>query len=518
MKKIKTIIICLLIFTLFGFTACGEDVTTAEKYEITVACQAEDSEQEIVEILAKAFEERHPEYKINVVGFAGDDFENYMITLSQNIEQSPHIVWTHDTAHSRWNEFFTDLRPFYESSEDTDYSLYYETMLDTAGLNGSFKPTRNYTGSFRANDLDDSDGLESYENHSEYGIYYAPRDFNKPAIVCNTALFDELDEEYESYMYKGAELPADYQSCTARLNQIVAGGVDANWSELDDMFDFAKLIATRINYVIKATLEAGELKRNAYWKNKSAIDLKLNWEPTYVTILNAMGITKMFNDDGSFCLDQESAKLEELHDKLYAVDRICEASGDDTSFAAGYNFMRVVSRPVILGYKNTFTGTYGSASLQSIQIPVKDIAAGCSGYAINNYYHDKSVSVNGVKKSYDEICWDFIKFIITEEGQQVAGSTGSNIPVLKTLYSTGTWRNAEGLEGMNHDAWVAGGELKQDWYDIFTSSTRSGFRGVFQGFFTNFVKSDYGKTSLSALFDFYKKEFKVLDPTGSIRK
>ena len=328
-------------------------------------------------------------------------------------------------------------------------------------------------------------------------------------------MFKELDEAYESF---NTDLPADYQSCTARLNQIAAGGEDANWSELEDMLDFAKLVATRINFVVNATLEAGELKQNAYWKTKCAIDLKLSWEPTYVTILNAMGITKMFNADGSFYLDQESEKLEWLHEKLYEVDRICDANGDDTSFASGYTFMRVVSRPVVLGFKNTFTGTYGSASLQSIQIPVDDIAAGCSGYAINNYYHDKSVSVNGVTKSYDEICWDFIKFIITEEGQEVAGATGSNIPVLKTLYSTGAWRNAEGLDEMNHDAWVAGGELKQDWYDIYTPTTRSGFRGVFQGFFQNFVKSNYGKETLTDLFDFYKKEYKALDPTSSVRK
>lgn len=516
MKTIKTIIICLIIFALCGFTACGEEVTNADKYEITVACQSEESEQEIVEILAEAFQERHPEYKINVIGFSGSDFENYMLTLSQNIEQSPNIVWTSDTTHSRWNEYFTDLRPFYESSPETDYSLYYETMLDTAGLNGSFKPTKNYTGSFRANDLDNSDGLEDYENHSEYGIYYAPRDYNKPAIVCNTALFAELDETYEFFM--GANLPSDYQSTSARLTQIATGGADANWSELEDLFDFAKLVATRINYVVDATIEAGELKQNAYWKTKNAIDLKLSWEPTYVTILNALGVTKMFNDDGTFCLDNESETLEWIHNKLYEVDRICDSGADDTSFAAGYTFMKVVSRPVILGFKNTFTGTYGSASLQSIQIPVEDIAAGCSGYAINNYYHDRSVSVNGVTKSYDEICWDFIKFVITEDGQEVAGATGSNIPVLKSLYSTGAWRDAEGLEGMNHDAWVAGGELKQDWYDIFNPISRSGFRGVFEGFFNNFIKSNYGKETLSALFDFYKKEFRALDPTNSIRK
>ena len=385
-------------------------------------------------------------------------------------------------------------------------------MLDTASLNGEFRPTKNYTGSFRADKKDTADGTEIANKHSEYGIYYAPRDYNKPAIVCNTRLFENLDAQYEKYY--GA-LPAGEMTTTQRLNDIVAGN---NWSKLDDLFAFARLIADRRNAVIDAAYNAGDIKVQKEWEAMSAIDLKLNWEPTYVTFLNAMGIKTMFNADGTISLDQESAKLEELHSKMYAVPGIINSDGTDTDFATGKVFLKIVSRPVVLGFMTAFEGTYGEACLQAIKIPVQDIAAGNSGYAMNYYYYNQSVTVNGVTKSYADICWDFIKFIITEDGQEVAGASGSNVPVLKSLYADGAWRHVAELEGMNHEAFVAGGELKQDWFDIYNASSRAGFRGQMAIFFTNFSKENYNDGSLASLFTRTKKEYDALDPVGNVRK
>ena len=523
MKKFKVGVISVLLCATLCLSACGKKKNnqttnqTSDKYKITVACQSEESEKDVLEILANAFEAKNPKYEITIKTFTGKDFENYMLSnFAQNIENSPHIVWTSDSIHARWHRYFTDLRPFYERDESTDYSLYYETMLDTASLNGEFRPTKNYTGSFRADKKDTADGTEVDLKHSEYGLYYAPRDYNKPAIVVNTELCEQLDEAYEKYM--GTNLPADYVSVTDRLNDIVAGN---DWDELDDLFAYSQFIAERINYVVEASLKTTDPDRfdiNMYWKTKYAIDLKLNWEPTYVTILNDLGIKTLFNADGTISIDKESEKLEELHNKLYAVKRICNSDGIDTDFANGFTFLKVVSRPVVLGFMETFKGTYGKAALQSIQIPVQDIAAGNSGYAINYYYYNKSVTVDGETKSYHDICWDFIKFIITEDGQEAAGASGSNIPVLKSLRENGAWRKVADLQGMNHEAWIAGGELKQDWYNIYTSNSRSGFRGSFQTFFTNFSKENYQEGSLNALFARIKTDYNALNPTANVRK
>ncbi len=490
----------MLVGTTCAFTACSKSGSkNADIFEITIACQSEQSEQQVLEALKAEYEKTHTDTKITIKPFSGLEFESYMMGISENLDKSPNIIWTSDSYHGRWDEFFVDLRPFYETSEETDYSLYYESMLDTAATNGAFKPTKSYTGSFRA------DNKDSTDERSDYSLYFAPRDYNKPTILCNTKLFENLDAQYETYFGKPEE------STTERLNAIVEG---QDWNDIEDLFTFSKLVAERVDQVIK---KAEDLKVDGAavqeeWKYTYALDLKLSWEPTYTTILNAMDAGNVLNADGSLNFKANSEKLEKLHSYLYpaGVSHLCNADEDDTKFAQGLIFMKVVSRPIVLSYSNSFKKMYGSASLQSIQIPTEKIAAGCSGYAINRYYEDKSVTVNGVTKSYNDLCWDFIKYVITTEGQEVAGATGSNIPVLKSLHGADVspkWKNVENLTEMNHGAWIAGGELKQDLFNIYEAGSRFGLRTKFQDFFLNFQKSDYGKGNLADLITYMESGY-----------
>ena len=522
MKKIGTVAIAAMMMTSLCFAACGggdgPKSIKADYYTIKVACQSEDSEKEVLNALKAEYEKKYPDRKVEITTFTGKDFENYMLTLSRNLPSSPNIIWTSDSYHGRWDEYFTDLRPFYEASAETDYSLYYETMLDTAATNGTFKPTKNYTnptGTFNREKDEKSDGLEDYNNHSQYGLYYAPRDYNKPALLCNVALFKELDAQYEEYFGKPE------QTTVERLNAIVGG---ADWSKLDDLFEFAKMVATRIDEVVAHATSLGVTgaKKKQYWDNKSALDLKLSWEPSYATFLTALGVDTIINEDGSINLEGHTTLLEGLHAKLYpeGVNHLCYSGVEDTNFSAGYTFMKIVSRPVVLGYNNTFSQTYGKDSLQAIQIPTAKIAAGNSGYAINNYYHDAGITVKGEYKSYDELSWEFIKYIITEEGQEVAGKTGNNIPVLKSLRdsSEATWRKVAGLESMNHDAWVAGEELKQDWFYVYKAQARTGLRSQLQTFFTNFQKKNYNEGTLESLISQTTRDYNILNPGSSLLK
>ena len=496
-------------------SACGDktdNVVQADSYKITVACQTEQGEEEVLRILKARYEELYTDREIEVKTFSGEGFEQYMLGIAANPSSSPNIIWTSDTLHSQWDEYFTDLRPYYEASEETDYSFYYETMLDTAATNGYFKPTKNYKGAFRSNDLDTADGYEDYKNHSEYGLYYAPRDYNKPAVLCNTYLFAELDKEYEA-QYKAtegvSEMPADYQSTTDRLAAIV-GGTD--WDELQDLYAFANLVATRISYVVD---NPSSTKNGKAWAQKRALNLFLDWEPTYTTIMNELDVD-LLADDGSLQLEQATNAFESIHEALFpsktdadknTAKYLCSL-GEDSGFSKGYVFMTVCSRPVVLGYGNTFKGTYGSTSLEAIRLPVEYIAAGNSGYAISNIWEGKGVKVNDVYKSYTELSWDFIKFIITEEGQELAGSTGLNIPVLKNLYDAESnggkvpaWRKVESLGAMDNEAWVAGKELRQDLFYIYQPQKRNTFRQEIKSFFVNLQRSNYGEGSLAELVE-----------------
>lgn len=532
MKKINAILMAsMMTASMLGATACGDkkpDNVTADKYSITVACQTEMGEEEVLKVLKKAYEAKYPDREIIVKTFSGEGFEQYMLGIASDKGSSPNIIWTCDTLHSQWDQYFIDLRPYYEQSAETDYSLFYETMLDAASTNGYFKPTKNYTGSFRSDDLDaNSDGKESNKNYSPYGLYYAPRDYNKPAILCNTHLFAELDKEYEMVYKKVAgvaEMPADYVTTSARLAAIVAGN---DWDEMTDLYAFARMIAERMVYIINNEKDDRDIPTK--WSQRAALNLFVEWEPTYTTLMNDMGVD-LIGDDGSLNIAPVE-KFKALHDGLFPQDNeevagVMTTTNDGISFSSGKLFMTVCSRPVVLGYGDTFRQVYGDTHLETIQFPVKDIAAGNSGYAISRVWEGKGVTVNGVYKSYSEISWDFIKYIITEEGQEVAGQTGLNIPVLKKLYSKDTnggvepaWRKVENLGNMSHDAWVAGGELRQDTFNIFKVEKRAAFRNEVRTFFVNMQKAGYNAKNgtIEELIDSTVKSYNLQKPSGNLR-
>ena len=524
-KKFAVLMSLLLSASTVGMAACGttnNSVTESDYYTITVACQTEKGEKEVMDVLAREYEAKYPDRKVEVKTMA-NGYDAYMLTIASDRSMSPNVIWTSDSLHGAWDEYHVDLRPYYEQSAETDYSLYYETMLDTAGTNGQFKPTKNYKGEFRKDDLDTTDG------RSDYGLYYAPRDYNKPAILCNTYIFNQLDKEYEA-LYKSVnsveEMPADYQSATARLNSIVEG---VEWDDMTDLYAFAKMIAGRISYLVN---NHPDNKTARAWDKYRALNLFLDWEPTYTTVMHDMGID-LFNDNGELQLEQYKDKFAEIYNALSpqetAEDKelapYLHSIKGDQEFSQGTLFMRVCSRPLVLGYGNYFRGVYGSTSLQAIRLPMEYIAAGCSGYAISRVWDgaNKGVKVNGVFKSYTELSWDFVKFIITREGQEAAGATGLNIPVLKSLYDAESnggvepaWRKVENLGDMDNVAWVAGKELKQDLFNIYRPKTRPELREVIKFFFIDLQKYSNDKDYLDDLIAARSKEYKNKAPTSCL--
>lgn len=494
---------------------------TTDKYKITVACQTEMGEEEVLQVLAAHYEEQNPDMDVEIKTFSGAGFEQYMLGIAAKPENSPNIIWTTSTNH-HWDEYFTDLRPYYEATEGADYSLYYETMLDAASPNGYFKPTKNYKGEFRKDDLDvNSDGFEGYKNHSEYGLYYAPRDHNKPAILCNTYLIKELDESYEK-LYKEVnsvtEMPYDYLSATARLQQIQNG---EGWDSLDDLSAFARMLGERIFYIA----ENSTSREDRSWGDKAVLDLFLEWEPVYTTILNELNVD-LIGEDGKLTLENYESTFEALHEKMFPIDNedlnIYET--EDGEFLRGNLMMTVGSRPVVLGYTYTLEQMYGEKSVAAIPFPVANIAASGSGYAISNIWDGQGMTVNGVYRSYTGLSWEFIKFMISEEGQEIAGSTGLNVPVLKQLCSAETnggkepaWRTVDRLGNINHDAWVAGGELRQDTFNVFIASRRNHFRFRVREFFMGFQQSDYAEGSLQALIDTTVQQYNLHKPESYLR-
>ena len=99
-----------------------------------------------------------------------------------------------------------------------------------------------------------------------------------------------------------------------------------------------------------------------------------------------------------------------------------------------------------------------------------------------------------------------------------------NIPVLKKLYSAETnggkmpaWRMVKSLGSMSHDAWVAGGELRQDTYNIFKSEKRNAIRSVIKTFFVNMQRINYNEGSLDGLISETLRSYNLQNPTANLR-
>ncbi|MCD8286067.1 MAG: hypothetical protein LUD50_02425, partial [Clostridia bacterium] len=169
-----------------------------------------------------------------------------------------------------------------------------------------------------------------------------------------------------------------------------------------------------------------------------------------------------------------------LYDNLFYSKEAIDRTGN---FNNGTVFMDVVSRPVAYTYSLTMRED-GQPYIDFLPFPAEDIGAGCSGYGILNVHADETQEVDGVTKTVKDLCWDFIKFVISEEGQETTGAVGFTQPILKSLEENGAWRTAISAN-LNHSAWVAGNELRLNSFDIFDASVRTTLRGYVSNFMSN---------------------------------
>ena len=133
---VLTVVTCFALSISFG---CGEGKSEGHldgKYNLEIAVQNENGEIKMMEIWKEAYEEKHPEVNIIINNFGNDDIVGYMQKKAMNQNSLPHLVWLPDDFGHTFTDptkgYFIDLREMYEKSADTDYSLYYESMLHAA--------------------------------------------------------------------------------------------------------------------------------------------------------------------------------------------------------------------------------------------------------------------------------------------------------------------------------------------------------------------------------------------------
>lgn len=439
-KRIVTALLCgVMVLTSVGCSkgksGAKEEGFDTEKYNLTIACQAEEGEKTVLEALKKAYEEEHNDVNIIIKDFgAYSTVREYITAYASAQDKLPMVLWmpNDEFAEPAEGGYFVDLRSYYEADESTAYDLYYESMLHSASYTGTYKPL-------------------SEDESKDYGLWFAPRDYNKPTIVYNTKLMSEL----------GIAIPDT-----------------TNGWDMQAFYSFLKTVNDTIEQ------KAGE---NRSYRGYRAIHLFSAWEPVYTTLFENMG-TDGIMKDGSYNLNsaKNDAIMSELYDNVFRYDYMIDT---DDAFNNGTVCMTVVARPVIVGMANQL----GKDSIDFLPFPGDKVAAGCSGYGITSIHADEEQTVNGKTKKVSDIAWDFISYIISEEGQQVAGETGLSVPVLKSLTADGSWTKWNSEAELNHSAFLAGEELKLDTYNILKPNQRTRARTLTSTYFSYCETIEGGK-------------------------
>ena len=130
-------------------------------------------------------------------------------------------------------------------------------------------------------------------------------------------------------------------------------------------------------------------------------------------------------------------------------------------------------------------------------------AALCFGTLCSCSANKKTVLTVGEAEIDSEIFAYFFS-----EAYSFAESNGGETPA---------WRKVAGLENMDQDAWLAGSELKQDWFNVYKANYRIKFRNTLQTFFTSFQRKDYNGGSLAELINKTNEAYDASKPTENLR-
>jgi multiple sugar transport system substrate-binding protein len=291
-------------------------------------------------------------------------------------------------------------------------------------------------------------------SNTDKGIWFAPRDYNKMVIIYNKDMFDGAGISYPKEGWSWAQFIDDCNKLRVKM--------DAN-----------------------SDLTRG-LVADAY-----PLQGELAWNVMTYTMTKGYG-ANIFDSNKNLVFDSAQGKSALNEIKMMVDNKLAmnPQNQDGNLFARKKTAMAVIVRPSLAGCMNKGI-KFDFVSFPKLQYPV--VGAGCSGYAI-------SAKTTATKK---DLAWAFLKYIISEKGQNDFGATGYSVPVLKSLAQaqTGTWRNYPG-KGYNNDAFISYPEndLYLNYADFVTPTKQKKVYDEMNNLYYGLMIPDYNNNgSLDAL-------------------
>lgn len=255
--------------------------------------------------------------------------------------------------------------------------------------------------------------------------------FNK--ISLDSAHYNEDDEGVWF-------IPRDYNEIVTFVNEdmLAAAGISLPSPEAfteDVFFDICARLRTAMD---------DDLDRSAgLYSANYPLQLGAAWDPISKAILASYGGFD-YGPNGELGLAENEAKLTYRRIGEYVMrDYALIPSGSDTDyFPAKKCAFTFGIRPYLPNFIQS------GFRVNVLPFPFEKTSAGCSGYGI--------CSVSEVK---DE-AWEFIKYIISEEGQNIFGESGMGIPSIESQWETTNWKQYYRTEadGFNHSVFTTEGD------------------------------------------------------------
>lgn len=241
--------------------------------------------------------------------------------------------------------------------------------------------------------------------------YWLPRDYNKMVVCVNTEMFE----------IAGIEIPKD------------------DWT-MTDFYNVCKQLKAKEADIKKVT------KQTTFYP----AEMQLNSTEIYYPFIRAYGGDFFAVNDGSISVYNDLNKVKQGANALlkYADEGLCLPP--DTTAAAFINkqaAMMFTTRPNVPNYAKRLDNKIDFVSMPAIEDRAEGeesyIGMGCTGYTITSFCPEEK----------RETAWKFLKYIVSEEGQELLGEMGNGVPVLNSLLNSkdAAWRQYISAD-LNHEA------------------------------------------------------------------
>ena len=394
-KKIIALVLTLL--CCMGLFACRDpfddtDEGSEGKIIIQVGILPDDNERTLMQALKESYEETHSDIYIKIVEYPETTFINSMATYIQLPDKMPDVMWVPSDQYPAFAKagHFVDLR---EEFEAVGLDQYYPAMIE-----------------------------QTHYDADDQGIWYAPRDYNKPVLFCNMDIFEAAE----------IDLPE----------------MDENWT-WEAFRELCEELRQAMNTNRDPEKAAVGLQKSSY-----PVDADLVWNPSYLSVLAELSGGDSLIKGTEFNLDSEAnmEAYKALYRDFIAPKLFTNPQTDNSDmFKQHMAAMWISVRPKLPETVKVIP------NIDFLPLPTSRIASGCSGYAVTKVSENRVSTEAGNTKSNAEHAKDFVMWISSEEGQKVAGETGAGIPVIKDLVNDESWRGYLSKD-LNHEAFVANAE------------------------------------------------------------